>query len=338
MTDRLMTNVPSLYPLKFEPIAMSKIWGGTRIYPYKGLPSPATDIGETWELSPMEGHESVVRNGALAGQNLVELTHTYGERLLGRSVALRYGGDFPLLIKMIDANDDLSVQVHPDDEYARIHHGSRGKTEMWYMLDCAPHAGIYAGWKRQTNPDQLREFVRSDAVMDYLALHTPSRGDVFYLPAGKVHTIGAGCLILEIQEASDITYRMYDFDRTDASGHRRELHIDHSAAVLDYNLDTRSSEPYDRSTTDHLVTLVDCPYFHTSILTLTRDFMLPVSTRDSFTILFIEEGEVLIQGAGFEPVPARKGETILLPADVDECHLLPVTATARLLDCFVPAS
>lgn len=333
-----MDNIQSnLYPLKFDLVYMSKIWGGDRIFPYKGMTSPSGDIGETWEISPMEGHESVVSNGDLSGQNLGQLTQRYGAHLLGQQVFDRFGGKFPLLIKMIDANDDLSVQVHPNDEYALKHHNSLGKTEMWYLLDCTEDAKIYAGWKKETNPTQLKQIVQTDEVMEYLDLHRPQKGDVFFLPAGKVHTIGAGCLILEIQEASDITYRMFDFNRTDDKGNKRELHIDRSAEVVDYRVNTKSTEAYDHSAQDRLETLVDCTYFRTSMLALTRDFELPVAERDSFTVLFVEDGEVSIEGKGFDPVVASKGETLLLPAALQECHLKLRSSTAKIIDCFIPA-
>lgn len=326
-----------LYPLKFDLVYMSKIWGGDRIFPYKGKKTPSNDIGETWEVSPMEGHESVISNGAFKGQNLVDLTQNLGVELLGQQVSDRFGGEFPLLIKMIDANDDLSVQVHPNDEYARVNHNSRGKTEMWYLLDCTPDAKIYAGWKKQTNPDQLKEIVKTNEVMEYLDLHHPQKGDVFFLPAGKVHTIGAGCLILEIQEASDITYRMFDFNRTDDHGNKRELHIDRSAEVVNYEVNTKSTEPYDHNVLNRLETMVDSSYFRTSMLRMTEGFSLPVAERDSFTILFIEDGEVTIEGEGFDDVVAAKGESILIPAGINECHLKLNGTSAKLVDCFIPA-
>ena len=335
-TMTMDTSLITLYPLKFDLIYMSKIWGGDRIFPFKGIPSPTADIGESWEISPMAGYESVVSNGALKGENLVELTKLFGSRLLGKQVCEHFGGEFPLLIKMIDANADLSVQVHPNDEYALRHHNSRGKTEMWYLLDATSDAKIFAGWKKRTNPDQLKEIVKTDEVMEYLDVHYPKRGDVFYLPAGKVHTIGAGCLILEIQEASDITYRMYDFNRTDAKGHKRELHIDRSAEVVDYEINTKSTEHYDRDVVDNLETVVDSPYFRVSVLSLTHDFELPVRDRDSFTVLFVEEGEVILAGDGFDSVSAAKGETLLVPAEINQCTIKIKGEKAKLIDCFIP--
>lgn len=326
-----------LYPLKFETIYQRKIWGGTHIHLYKGLSSPYGDIGESWEISPMEGNTSVIANGALRGKDLNTVVAEYGPRLLGEHIIKAFGGEFPLLIKMIDANDDLSVQVHPGDEYAAEHHGSRGKTEMWYLLDTTPDATIYAGWKKCIAPERLKEVVKTDEVMEYLDRHTAKPGDVFYLPAGKVHTIGSGCLILEIQQASDITYRLYDFNRRDSEGKLRDLHIEDAVQVLDYNVNTHSTEAYDTQATDSLTTMASCKYFHTSHLNLTRPFELPVSERDSFTVLFCADGEIVIEtDKGNETL--SKGETLLLPAEVKECTIAPKgeVGSARIIECFVP--
>lgn len=329
------TDTPRLYPLTFDAPYKRKIWGGDRIFRYKGLPSPYDDIGESWEVSPMEGDESVVADGPLRGTSLVRLTEEYGSRLLGRHVAKDFGGTFPLLIKIIDSRQDLSVQVHPSDDYAREHEHSRGKTEMWYLLDPAPDATIRAGWARETTPEQLRELVKGDEVMDYICTYHAEKGDVFYLPAGKVHTIGAGCLLLEIQEASDITYRLYDFNRTDAQGHKRELHIDKAVRVIDYSVDTDGKASYDRKAKDRLVPMVQSPYFCTSTLKLTRPYDLPAGERDSFTYLFCEEGEATLRTDGGD-LTLTKGRGCLLPAELREVRLTPSTPEAHLVDVFVP--
>lgn len=330
-----MTDTSKLYPLTFDAPYKRKIWGGDRIFKYKGATSPYDDIGESWEVSPMPGDESVVASGVFKGVNLAELTEQLGERLLGKHVARDFGGTFPLLIKIIDSRQDLSVQVHPDDEYARKHEHSRGKTEMWYLLDPTPDATIRAGWCKGTTPDELRQLVKGDEVMDYIHTYHAEKGDVFYLPAGKVHTIGAGCLLLEIQEASDVTYRLYDFNRTDAEGNKRELHIDKAVEVIDYSVDTAGKGSYDREAKDELVTMVRCPYFSTSVLRLTRDFDLPVAERDSFTYLFCEEGEATIRTDGGD-VTLIKGQGCLLPAELREAKVCPATPEAHLVDVYVP--
>lgn len=327
---------PPLYPLRFKPAYKSVIWGGEKIYRYKGEPAPTEKIGETWEISGMPNDSSIVMNGTLEGQELTSLLEIYKSELVGEKVYATFGDHFPLLIKLIDANDDLSIQVHPDDNYAQKHHGKLGKTEMWYLLDCTPSAKIYAGWKKATDPSQLREIVQTDEILDYLELHHPKKGDLFFLPAGKVHSIGAGCFVLEIQEASDLTYRLFDFNRVDKQGNKRELHIDRAADVIDYNVNDTSKEDYDIKTTNQLVTLKHSSYFHTSILRLTREsFSLHLEERDSFTFLFVEVGEILLKTANGDE-RLRKGESLLLPASIKTVEFQLLSPTAQVIDCYIP--
>lgn len=325
-------NRTPLYPLQFKEAYKQTIWGGDKIYQYKGTPAPATNIGETWEISPMEGDSSVVLEGALKGKTLIELTEIYGAELLGQQVFDRFGGKFPLLVKLIDAQQDLSVQVHPNDSYAFQHHqGSWGKTEMWYILEHTPEARIHAGWRKQTSPEELPALVETDEVMNYLDNHKPKVGDLFFLPAGKVHTIGAGNLLLEIQQASKITYRLFDFNRTDAEGNRRELHVSDAMQVIDYSLNEHGAEPYNRSLTNQPILLAHCPYFHTSLLQLNKPYSCQLKERDSFTILFVEEGEVMVNNTH----RLSKGQFLLLPATIEELHLN--TKEAKVIECYVPA-
>lgn len=323
----------SLYPLRFQEAYKQTIWGGNRIYQYKGTPAPATGIGETWEISPMEGDASIVSEGALKGKSLIEVTEEYGSELLGQQVYDRFGGKFPLLVKLIDSNQDLSVQVHPNDEYADKHHnGSWGKTEMWYILEHTDDAQIRAGWRKATTPEQLPELVKTDEVMEYLDSHQPNVGDVFFLPAGKVHTIGAGNLLLEIQQASKITYRLFDFNRKDAQGNTRELHVEDAAKVIDYSLNDHGAEPYDRSAEDKPILLAECQYFRTHLLQLTEDYECDLVERDSFTILFVEEGVVVVNGEYL----LERGEFLLIPACIDQLHL--ATTGAKVIESYVPRS
>lgn len=329
---------PLTAPLHFTPAYKQPLWGGNKIYDYKGLPAPAQGIGETWEISGMPGGPSVVDRGPLRGKTLAEVTAEYGAGLLGQKVFDRFGTHFPLLVKLIDAGDDLSIQVHPDDDYARKHHdGSLGKTEMWYLLDCTPEATIRAGWEKETNPTELRRIVQTDEVLSFLKLHRPRHGDLFYLPAGKVHSIGAGCLILEIQEASDITYRLFDFNRTDAHGMKRELHIDPASEVINYAVDTEGAKNFATPEPNKLVTMVVSPYFRTSVLSLTDEsFHLDLGSRDSFTFYFVEEGEVAFEGQGGWSEKVRKGDFLLLPAPIKETDIKLHSSSAKLIECFVP--
>ena len=325
-------------PLHFSPAYKQPIWGGDKIYAYKGLKAPAKGIGETWEISGMSGGPSVVDRGPLKGKTLAEVTEEYGPALVGKKVFDRFGTHFPLLVKLIDANDDLSIQVHPNDDYARKNHdGSLGKTEMWYLLDCTPEAGIRAGWQRETNPAQLREIVKTDEVLSFLKLHKPRKGDLFYLPAGKVHSIGAGCLLLEIQEASDITYRLFDFNRTDAQGHKRELHIDRAAEVINYAVDTEGAKNFASPEPNKPVVMAESAYFRTSILRLTEpSYPLALKERDSFSLYFVEEGEVTIAPEGGSPETVKKGDFLLLPASVEKAEIRLSSPEARLVECYIP--
>lgn len=320
-----------LYPLKFAPIYKSKIWGGTQIHEYKGLSSSADDIGESWEISPMDGDVSVVSEGALQGIDLETLVKEYGSELLGEEVLKRYGTTFPLLVKLIYANDDLSIQVHPNDEYASKRHHCKGKTEMWYMLRTAPEACIYKGWSKVISSEEaLREAIKTEDLMSYLSKYEVRRGDAFYLPAGKVHTIGKGCLLLEIQEASDITYRLYDFGRKDAQGRQRDLHVEEALKVLDYNVDSQENRQPDTLP-------ISSEYFEVSLNTINECKELNLTERSSFTILFCVEGNAIIStDKGSSSL--KQGETLLLPANIRQCSIGPTTIgeNVSVIDCFVP--
>ena len=227
---------PSKLPiLKFTPIFKSVLWGGKRIAQFKNMPPQGDHVGESWELSPMKGNESVVSEGPMKGRTLPELMISDGEEIMGKRLYANYGDKFPLLIKFIDSTDDLSIQVHPDDELAAKRHNSLGKTEMWFSVLPAEGAYLYAGFKKQITPEQFRAMVADNTIVDVLGKFYPKRGDMFFLPAGRVHSIGRGNFVLEIQEASDITYRIYDYDRRDAQGNPRQLHIEESVDSITYN-------------------------------------------------------------------------------------------------------
>lgn len=325
-------------PLHFKPAYKQPLWGGDKIYEYKGEEAPAKGIGETWEISGMSGGPSVVDRGTLTGKTLAEVTKTYGPHLVGRKVFDHFGDHFPLLVKLIDANDDLSIQVHPGDDYARKNHdGSLGKTEMWYILDCTPDAGIRAGWEKETTPEHLGEIVKTDEVLSYLKLHRPHKGDLFYLPAGKVHSIGRGCLILEIQEASDITYRLFDFNRTDADGNKRELHIDRAREVINYHVDTEGARSFSSPEPNKFVTMAESEYFRTSILLLTdREKKVEPGQRDSFTFYFVEEGEISIETESGKSESIRRGDFLLLPACIWSATIRRLSSTAKIIECYIP--
>jgi len=230
-----------LRPLKFHPILKQTLWGGERIIPYKELASELSRVGESWELSGMPGSESVVAEGPWTGSTLPELIGRFGAELLGKANYARFGQEFPLLVKFIDAREDLSIQVHPDDELARKRHGKSGKCEMWYVLEAEPGASLLTGFSRPIAPAEYERRVADNTLTDVLNRQAIASGDVFYLPAGRVHSIGKGSFIVEIQQSSDITYRIYDFDRRDAAGNSRELHTELAREAIDFESSENSA-------------------------------------------------------------------------------------------------
>ncbi len=298
-----------LYPLKFRPILNSLIWGGEKIIPYKGLECEEKMVGESWELSGVEGSESVVANGELEGSTITELLERYGAELLGEANYKRFGNEFPLLIKFIDAKSDLSIQVHPNDELAAERHNSKGKTEMWYVVEGDKGAKLRSGFERQVTPEEYVESVERDTVTEILKEYEVAKGDLFFLPAGRIHSIGAGCFIAEIQQTSNITYRIYDFNRTDDKGNPRELHTELAKEAIDYTVEQDYRTHYDRTAQNCEVELVDCDYFTTSLLSLSESMSIDYSNLDSFVVFICTEGEAEVCGT-----PLIQGETLLLPA------------------------
>lgn len=300
-------------PIHFAPYLKSVIWGGERIAPYKGITTDQTAIGESWELSAVPGNVSVVDRGPLAGQSLTQLIETYREELTGADIYSRFGTAFPLLIKFIDAKADLSVQVHPDDELAARRHNCPGKTEMWHIIDTEPEAKIYVGLKESITPDDYERRVADNTVMEVIDAYDSAPGDTFFLPAGRIHAIGAGNLLAEIQETSDITYRIYDYDRRDKDGNPRELHTAQARDAIDYTVYTDYKSHPEGSV------LADCCHF------VTRKFAVDGSgevaiprDRESFTIIICLEGETVVSwtdGAGVRgSQKIVRGETWLCPA------------------------
>ena len=298
-------------PIRFIPYLKSVIWGGEKICKYKGIEQTEANIGESWEISAVPGHVSVVADGPYKGMSLTELIDCFGQELLGKEVMEKYDGKFPLLVKLIDANDNLSVQVHPDDELAKERHGSLGKTEMWYIIDTDKGAKIYSGLNREMTADQYVERVGNDTIEEVLAVHDSHPGDVFFLPAGRVHAIGAGNLLAEIQESSDITYRIYDYGRRDAQGNSRELHTELAKDAIDYSYyDDYKSPSADCNHAD--VEIAKCDHFAVNRLLLDGKMDLHFSDA-SFTVLMCLEGDVSVEYEGGVMV-LKSGETLLLPA------------------------
>lgn len=304
------------HALHFAPYLKSVIWGGDRIATYKGIPTDQTAIGESWEISAVPGHVSVVDRGPLTGKSLTDLIGEYGAELVGADIFNRFGTGFPLLIKIIDARADLSVQVHPDDELAEKRHHCPGKTEMWHIIDTAPDAKIYVGLKERITPDEYERRVADNSIMDVIASYDSAPGDTFFLPAGRIHAIGAGNLLAEIQETSDITYRIYDYDRRDKDGNPRQLHTAEARDAIDYTV----YPDYRSRPTDSM--LADCRYFAVRSFDLAEHTLSLPRDRESFTIIMCLDGNVEVEystgapGCEIRFQRIDRGDTWLLPATV----------------------
>ncbi|WP_295938011.1 type I phosphomannose isomerase catalytic subunit [uncultured Alistipes sp.] len=307
---------------KFQPILKSVLWGGEKIIPYKQISSGQKQVGESWELSGVKGNESIVAQGPEEGSTLPDLIARHGAALLGKANYERFGSEFPLLIKFIDARQDLSIQVHPDDKLAWERHKSKGKTEMWYVVDADKGARLRSGFARQVTPTQYEASVADNTITDLLAEYEIHPGDLFFLPAGRVHSIGAGAFIAEIQQTSDITYRIYDFNRRDAQGNTRELHTELAKDAIDYTVLPDYRTDYEK-VQNRGVKLVACPYFTTSLYELTEPVTLDYTALDSFMVVICVEGKGTITDDNGNTMPIHQGETVLLPATVKSLGVTP---------------
>lgn len=298
-------------PIVFKPYLKSVIWGGNKICSCKGIAQEEDNIGESWEISDVPGHVSVVESGEYAGLSLDELIERFGPQLLGKKVMEKYDGKFPLLFKIIDANDNLSVQVHPDDALAKRRHNSLGKTEMWYIMATGKDAKIYAGLSQSITPEEYEAKVADGSFTDVLATHDSAPGDVFFLPAGRVHAIGAGNLLAEIQESSDITYRIFDYNRRDANGNTRELHTELAKDAIDYRVYDNYKTPAPASDIEK-AELLACEYFKVERVTVEGETELSFSP-DSFTAIMCLDGEMTLRYPAGE-MNVAAAHTVLVPA------------------------
>ena len=319
-----------LYPLKFRPILKTVVWGGDKIAPFKGIETSQHEIGESWELSGVKDHESVVANGSLSGRTITELVLEYKGELLGQHVYENSRDEFPLLVKFIDAKDDLSIQVHPDDELAEKRHATHGKTEMWYVIGADEGASLMSGLSKGITPEEYAERVENHTITDVLARYEVKSGDVFFLPAGRIHTICAGCFIAEIQQTSDITYRIYDYNRPGLDGKPRELHTELAKDAIDYTVCPDHRTHYIPNP-DGETEVVKCKYFETSVIDIKTPFIKDLSELDSFVVLVCIEGngvlydtEILNDGPSKgHTISISRGETILIPASSTGIRIVP---------------
>lgn len=321
----------NLYPLKFQPILKERIWGGTKLKEVLGKPSISDITGESWELSAVDGDISVIVNGELSGISLQEVINDRAEELLGKSVVDRFGKDFPILIKFIDAKQDLSIQLHPNDELAKERHNSFGKTEMWYVMDADEGANLIVGFNKNVTKGEYSESLKNDSLLDLLNYESVKEGDTFFINTGKIHAIGAGVLLAEIQQTSDVTYRVFDFNRRDKDGNQRELHTELALDAMDYAKKDDFKVLYNGE--NNVVNdMVDCPYFKTNFIHLTQDLTQEVAHRDSFTIYMCVGGSAKISiETGSATV--KRGETVLVPASSEIINIS--TTGAKLLEVTV---
>ena len=311
----------TLYPMKFTPILKEKVWGGKKLNALLGKDfDPLPNCGESWEISGMPGHVSVVQNGFLAGNELPELIEVYMGELVGESVFDQFGSNFPLLFKFLDTADDLSIQVHPGDAMAMERHHSRGKTEMWYVVDASPGAEILLGFHEDVTPGLFRDKLMDKSVKDLLQSHAVKPGDVFYIPAGQIHAIGKGVTLCEIQQASDITYRVYDWDRPGIDGNPRKLHVEEAMEALEFSpRDGRVAYEAKKNTP---VELVGVPEFTTRLLAFDQQINQEYVFVDSFVVYVCLKGRFSINFAGGSTGVAA-GECVLIPAEIDHLALHP---------------
>ena len=318
-------------PLKFKALLKQTIWGGDKIIPFKHLDDHLENVGESWEISGVPGNETVVADGEYAGKKLNELVIEQKDKLVGKANYERFGDEFPLLIKFIDARQDLSIQVHPTDEIAKRQGKERGKTEMWYIMDSDKDAKLYSGLKKQITPEQYKAMVEDDTITDALAQYEVKEDDCFFLPAGRIHAIGTGCFLAEIQQTSDVTYRIYDFKRKDKDGNYRQLHTKEAAECINYTVEDDYRTHYEHKKNEG-VTLVECPYFTTAVYDLDEPMTLDYSELDSFVILIGLKGEGTITYNEGNTVTISAGESILVPATTDT---LKVEGTIKMLETYV---
>jgi mannose-6-phosphate isomerase len=320
----------ALYPLKFQPILKDKIWGGQKLHQILHKPTTSKNAGESWEISDVEGDTSVVANGALQGSSLNYLLETHTSNLLGEKNFRQFGTKFPLLIKFIDAKEDLSVQLHPNDQLAKARHNSFGKTEMWYVVQADPESNLIVGFNQEMTQELYLKHLEDKTLQSILNYDTVKAGDAYFIEVGRIHAIGAGVLLAEIQQTSDITYRVYDWDRVDSEGNERELHNDIALEAFDFDMPDNFRVDYTKDS-DSPTELVSCPYFTTNVLKV-NDTILKENTHDSCMIYMCVEGKAQIEVDGNQ-TEISMGETVLIPACIKRFSIS--ANHAKLLEVYV---
>lgn len=353
----------TLYPFLFEHNFHQTVWGGHRLKPLKSLPADEEPVGESWEVSAVPSSQSVVSNGPLKGRKLAELTEEYGELLLGQAVEKRYGRVFPLLVKFIDAQQDLSIQVHPNDALARERHGCFGKTEMWYVMKAEPGAALYSGFAEPVSKYEYEHRVADGSICEVLCRHEVKAGDVFFIPAGRVHAICGGILLAEVQQSSDVTYRIFDYNRPGLDGKPRQLHTELAKEAIDFNVPSqqatlgkgtlaavapqpllagqKADAKVYRTDYQHAlnkpVPLIVNEFFIVKLLEVNRSFHRKLYKYDSFIIYMCLEGNCTIRTAEDQEITLTVGNSCLIPASVADLYVKPnnESGVTRLLEAYI---
>ena len=323
------------YPLLFQPNLHSVVWGGNKLRPYKGLEPTNEPIGESWEVSAVPSSTSIICNGCYQGRDLISVINEHPEDILGKAVNEKYKGKLPLLVKFIDAKRDLSIQVHPNDEMAMREHGKMGKSEMWYIIKADEGAHLYAGFKQEITPYEYQKRVEDGSITDVLACHQVKAGDVFYLPAGRVHAICGGIMLAEVQQSSDVTYRIFDYNRPGLDGKPRELHTELAAKAIDYTVYPEYKTPHEENVGE-ANELLNTPFFSIKIVETNEPFHRNMIKYDSF-IIIMNIGEpftIRVRATGDEVLVPSEA-SCLIPAAIADYDLIPVQQTAKVMEAFI---
>ncbi|UKK56799.1 class I mannose-6-phosphate isomerase [Prevotella communis] len=324
-----------LYPFLFEPNLHSVVWGGNKLRPYKGLEPSDEPIGESWEVSAVPSSTSIICNGEWKGKDLITAINEQSEAILGKTVNEKYQGKLPLLVKFIDAKRDLSIQVHPNDEMAMRKHGKMGKSEMWYVIKADECAHLYAGFKKEITVEEYQQRIADGTITEVLADHQVKAGDVFYLPAGRVHAICGGIMLAEVQQSSDVTYRIFDYNRPGMDGKPRELHTELAAQALDYHVEANYRTEY-LDNKNKATQIIDTPYFDVRVMEISKPFHRDLRKYDSFVISMCIEGDckIKVRSTGDE-ITLKEGYSTLIPAAIADYDVIPLNEKTRLLDAYI---
>jgi mannose-6-phosphate isomerase len=323
-----------LYPLKFQPLFMEKIWGGQQLKTTLGMDyGDLPNCGEAWVISGVDGNQTLVKNGFLAGNELNELVEIYMGDLVGEENFEQFGNEFPLLIKFIDAADWLSIQVHPDDELAAKRNIGKGKTEMWYILGAQPGAQLISGFNQPVDTASYLNHLKNGTLKQILNVENVQVEDVFFMPAGRVHAIGPGTLLAEIQQTSDTTYRIYDWDRKDAQGNARQLHTDEALEAIDFSPVDQYKTNY-RTISNGTASVLSCPQFTVNKVQIDQPMEKNLELMDSFVVYIGVEGNGLLQW-GEEQLSIKAGEAVLVPAIINRIDFIPASVSLKLLEVYI---